>query len=144
MLDILFQSSYQMASKPRIHELDDLRKHNQREDCWIVIHGKVYNVTDFLSEHPGGVEVLLSATERDASEDFEEAGHGKQARELMKKYYIGDIDPNTLPSGRKYNPSPVYHVKKAEQYNPLFIKLILPLLIFAIAAFAAINALKQD
>jgi L-lactate dehydrogenase (cytochrome) len=35
-------------------------KHNKQEDCWVVIHGKVYNLTDFLEAHPGGVGPILA------------------------------------------------------------------------------------
>lgn len=30
--------------------LDELKKHRRRDDVWIAIHGKVYNVTDFLDK----------------------------------------------------------------------------------------------
>ena len=33
---------------------DDLRKHDNRNDCWIAVNSKVYDVTGFLDEHPGG------------------------------------------------------------------------------------------
>jgi len=37
---------------------EEIKKHNKRKDCWVVIRGKVYNVTSFLDEHPGGGEVV--------------------------------------------------------------------------------------
>ncbi|KAH1073049.1 hypothetical protein J1N35_025377 [Gossypium stocksii] len=33
-----------------------------RNDCWLLISGKVYNVTQFLEDHSGEVEVLLAAS----------------------------------------------------------------------------------
>jgi cytochrome b involved in lipid metabolism len=30
------------------------------KDCWLVIEGKVYDVTPFLDEHPGGFDTLVS------------------------------------------------------------------------------------
>lgn len=32
----------------------EVSKHNTREDCWVIIHDKVYDLTNFLPEHPGG------------------------------------------------------------------------------------------
>ena len=42
--------------------LEDCKSHNKEEDCWLVISGKVYDVTEFLDEHPGGFDIVLAAT----------------------------------------------------------------------------------
>ncbi len=39
--------------------MDEVKKHNSQGDCWMVIHGRVFDPTKFLSEHPGGPEVML-------------------------------------------------------------------------------------
>ncbi|KAJ0093401.1 hypothetical protein Patl1_25972 [Pistacia atlantica] len=44
---------------------------------------EVYDVTKFLEDHPGGDEVLLLATGKDATDDFEDVGHSSSAKELM-------------------------------------------------------------
>jgi cytochrome b5 len=51
-----------------------------------------------LDDHPGGAEVMLDVAGGDADEFFEDIGHSKEAREELKKYYIGDfkLDPETL------------------------------------------------
>ncbi|KAG2376903.1 Cytochrome b5 isoform [Vigna angularis] len=54
----------------------------------------VYDVTQYLDDHPGGDDVILAATGKDATEDFEDAGHSKSARELMEQYCIGELDPS--------------------------------------------------
>jgi len=41
------------TSTKTVYSLDDCKKHTSEKDCWLVIHGKVYDVTDFLDEHPG-------------------------------------------------------------------------------------------
>lgn len=37
-----------------------LQEHMSDKDCWLVIEGKVYDVTPFLDEHPGGFDTLVS------------------------------------------------------------------------------------
>lgn len=34
--------------------LSDLSKHNDKSDCWIALHSKIWDITDFIDEHPGG------------------------------------------------------------------------------------------
>lgn len=50
------------AGMMKIFEFDQVLKHDKTEDCWLIIHGKVYDVTPFMEDHPGGSEVLLAAT----------------------------------------------------------------------------------
>jgi cytochrome b5 len=51
----------------------------------------VYDVTKYLDDHPGGAEVMLDVAGQNADEFFEDIGHSKEAREELKKYYIGDF-----------------------------------------------------
>ena len=38
----------------RILDLTELKKHTTETDCYLLYDGKVYDVTEFLDEHPGG------------------------------------------------------------------------------------------
>ncbi|KAF2898836.1 hypothetical protein ILUMI_07341 [Ignelater luminosus] len=78
-----------MATKQYTRE--EVKKHNDNQSTWIVIHNNIYDVTPFLNEHPGGEEVLLEQAGRDGSEAFEDVGHSSDARELMVKYKIGEV-----------------------------------------------------
>ncbi|WOL10054.1 cytochrome b5-like [Canna indica] len=86
-----------MAVDSAIYRFDEVAKHNTAEDLWLIISGKVYDVTQFLTEHPGGRDVLKSASGKDATADFENAGHGPDARELMNKFCIGKFESSSLP-----------------------------------------------
>ena len=52
---------------------------------------KVYDVTSYLDDHPGGAEVLLDVSGQDADEFFEDIGHSKDAREELKKHLVGTL-----------------------------------------------------
>ncbi len=56
----------------------ELAKHNTKEDLWFIIHNKVYDVTKYQTEHPGGIEVLMQLAADDASEMFEATGHSDE------------------------------------------------------------------
>ncbi|XP_019629801.1 PREDICTED: cytochrome b5-like isoform X1 [Branchiostoma belcheri] len=70
---------------------EEVDKHTTGTSAWIVIHDKVYDVTKFLEEHPGGEEVLLEQSGKDGTEAFEDVGHSEDARELMENYLIGEL-----------------------------------------------------
>ncbi|KAJ1378032.1 Cytochrome b5-like heme/steroid binding domain [Sesbania bispinosa] len=93
-----------MGSKSKIFTFDEVAKHNHKKDCWIIVNGKVYDVTPFLEDHPGGDEALLSAAEKDATTDFEDVGHSDSAVEMMEKYFVGEVDSTTLPAKVSSNP----------------------------------------
>nr|CAH7755847.1 unnamed protein product [Callosobruchus chinensis] len=71
--------------------LEEVKKHSDNKSTWVVIHNNVFDVTEFLNEHPGGEEVLLEQAGKDASEAFEDVGHSSDARDLMTKYKIGEL-----------------------------------------------------
>jgi cytochrome b involved in lipid metabolism len=32
---------------------EEITKHDNEKSCWVIIHGKAYDVTEFMPEHPG-------------------------------------------------------------------------------------------
>ncbi|KAI3783854.1 hypothetical protein L1987_42942 [Smallanthus sonchifolius] len=94
-----------MASDQKTIVFDDVAKHNKADDCWLIISGKVYDVTPFIDDHPGGGEVWLRATGKDATIDFGDVGHSDIAKGKMKKYCIGEIDQSTIPVKNSNNTS---------------------------------------
>ncbi|KAL1707114.1 FMN-dependent dehydrogenase-domain-containing protein [Schizophyllum commune] len=51
--------------------LEEVKKHNTRESCWVIIKNKVYDVTNFLNDHPGGAAIILKYAGRDATAAYE-------------------------------------------------------------------------
>ncbi|KAH6661538.1 outer mitochondrial membrane cytochrome B5 [Plectosphaerella plurivora] len=71
-----------------VHEV---ARHNSRDDLYMIIKGKVYNCTDFLSRHPGGEDVLEEVAGTDATEAYMDVGHSEEADKVLARYYIGSI-----------------------------------------------------
>uniref|UniRef100_A0A7N0VLL2 Cytochrome b5 heme-binding domain-containing protein n=1 Tax=Kalanchoe fedtschenkoi TaxID=63787 RepID=A0A7N0VLL2_KALFE len=99
----------------------------------------VYDVTHFLDDHPGGDDPLLQVTGKDASDDFEDVGHSNNAKQVMKEYYIGDVDLSTMPAKTKHQaPVKIQELQQVSTQggNDLFVKLlrfIVPIGLLAIA-----------
>jgi len=68
---------------------EEIKAHTSKDSLWILLHGKVYDVTKFLDEHPGGDEVILAEKGTDATEAFEDVGHSDEARALLPPMLIG-------------------------------------------------------
>merc|ERR1719230_1869805 len=52
------------------YTLAEVAKHTTKGDCWVVVAGQVLNVTNFLSQHPGGELAILTFAGKDATEEF--------------------------------------------------------------------------
>lgn len=68
---------------------DDVAKHNTKEDAWIVVKDKVYDVTEFGKSHPGG-RVIFEFAGRDATDVFS-AFHSPHAWSLLRKHVVGQL-----------------------------------------------------
>ncbi len=81
---------------------DEVKVHNSKDDCWTIISGKVYDITEYIPNHPGGDEILRACgddgtqlfTER-TDDDGEAVGsgtpHSPTAESLLADFYIGDL-----------------------------------------------------
>ena len=89
-------------SRPRI-TAEELRMLNTPNNAAIAYRGKVYDVTGFLSKHPGGREQLLLAAGRDVTYFFD-SYHSKETRKLVarKCMYIGEME-ESVSSPPKYS-----------------------------------------
>merc|ERR1719345_452767 len=52
------------------YTMEDVAKHNSKASCWVVLDGKVLDVTSFLADHPGGELAILTFAGKDATEEF--------------------------------------------------------------------------
>ncbi|KAG1941470.1 cytochrome b5 [Pimephales promelas] len=78
----------------KYYRLSEVEERNSFKSTWIIIHNKVYDVTKFLEEHPGGEEVLREQAGGDATESFEDVGHSSDAREMASSMLIGELHPD--------------------------------------------------
>jgi cytochrome b involved in lipid metabolism len=77
------------------YTLADISSHNSASSCWMAIEGKVYDVTSYIPRHPGG-DAILQGCGKDATAMFNQrpgsgTPHSNRARQMLVKYYIGDL-----------------------------------------------------
>ena len=79
------QAGYTMA---------DVKKANTRAKCWSAIDGNVYDLTAWISAHPGGASAITFLCGIDGSNAFK-AQHENQSRPAMNltKYLLGPLTP---------------------------------------------------
>ncbi|KAG4379940.1 hypothetical protein GLYMA_16G078300v4 [Glycine max] len=63
------QASLNDNKASKSYSKTEISLHNKRTDCWIIIKNKVYDVTSYVEEHPGGDAILAHAGD-DSTEGF--------------------------------------------------------------------------
>jgi len=70
----------------------EVAKHNSQQDCWAVIDGGVYDLTTWISRHPGGPDKIIPLCGTDATSKFH-GQHDDQARpnEQLATFKVGTL-----------------------------------------------------
>uniref|UniRef100_A0A0C9Q8R9 Cytochrome b5 n=1 Tax=Fopius arisanus TaxID=64838 RepID=A0A0C9Q8R9_9HYME len=87
-----------------LYSADEVARHNNENDIWLIMNGGVYDVTKFLKEHPGGEEVLLTLAGQDGTTCFDDIGHTTEAIQLRETLKIGEVGGDGVTSTE--NPGP--------------------------------------
>ncbi len=72
------------------YSLSEVAQHNNQNDCWMAIGGKVYDITSFIGSHPGGERAILSGCGKDATNAFD-SRHSQAAFDLLPQFFIGNL-----------------------------------------------------
>lgn len=80
--------------------IQEVRKHNTRDDCWMVLRGTVFNVTEYLRYHPGGADELMRGAGDDATSLFNETHKWVNFQHLLKSCVVGALvkEPRSRPA----------------------------------------------
>ena len=84
-----------MSKRIRIYTAEDVAAHKTRNSCWVSRNGKVYDVTGFLADHPGGDDLILDYAGKDIANimvDKDSHDHSESAYEMLDEYVIGRLN----------------------------------------------------
>lgn len=81
-----------LESRIAVRSWAEVTAANARGACWLVIDGMVLDVTDWLSEHPGGSSIIpAQALDLDCGRFFEVYHASRESFLYLKEFYIGEV-----------------------------------------------------
>jgi len=92
-----------LKSSGVILNMTEISKHNNANDCWMLINNKVYEITSYFGKHPGGSRTMASTCGTDATAAYStkdpsaqssssRIAHSSNAQNLLSEYYLGDFN----------------------------------------------------
>lgn len=77
------------------YTMEEVAKHNKKDDLWVVVKGVVLDLTNWLDEHPGGPQALMNFMGRDATEEFEMLHDDEVIPKYAPEQVIGRVKGQT-------------------------------------------------
>ncbi len=76
------------------YSMSEVAAHADNSDCWTTIENRVYDLTDYVSKHPGGSKAILSICGEDGTSSFNSmpAGVMAAARLALTPYKVGNLE----------------------------------------------------
>ena len=95
-------------------DLSEIAKHDTSTDCWILISGKVYNITSYFGKHPGGSSTMIATCGKDATAAYKtkdpyaatsgsRTAHSAGAVSLLDQYFVGNLNQKISPTSSNSN-----------------------------------------
>lgn len=72
----------------------EVAEHNSDKSCWVIIDGKIYDITDFVEDHPGGPELILEYGGKDVKDILKDPTshtHSESAYEILDEGLVGFV-----------------------------------------------------
>jgi len=80
-------------NKRNFYTMCQVRRHNHSDSAWLLVGNNIYDVTSYLSIHPGGKRSILKMCGgvKDCKEDMK--FHSQKAQRIWKEHFIGYLKP---------------------------------------------------
>lgn len=82
----------QNSGASQSYAIAQVTSHDTPSNCWTAVNGNVYDLTQWISQHPGGDQSIMSMCGIDASDAFNQQ-HGGQRRpeRMLDSFRIGTL-----------------------------------------------------
>jgi len=71
-------------------------KHCTRDDAWVIIDERVYDVTRFIDKHPGGVGPIVNLAGKDCTDVFANYHAARIYKQMLPAFLIGEMAPGEI------------------------------------------------
>lgn len=84
------------AGGVKVLSLAEVARHASAQDCWMAIHGQVYDLSTYLPEHPSKPEIILPWCGKEATEAYQTKlkgrSHSARADQALANYLVGALE----------------------------------------------------
>ncbi|KAI9295526.1 hypothetical protein K502DRAFT_315692 [Neoconidiobolus thromboides FSU 785] len=98
--------------------LEEISKHNSATDCWCIIYDKVYDLTQFLGEHPGGKNIILKYAGKDATKAFDPI----HPKDIIQRLLPPEVEMGTYGSNNASTTHPSNKYEEPHHYDTVVVK----------------------
>ena len=82
--------NYPQVPLPRF-TMAQVAAHNTRDDCWIILDNRAYDITRFIGRHPGGVGPIVNMAGKDATDVFANYHAARVYKNMLPQYLVGEV-----------------------------------------------------
>ena len=74
------------------YTLSEVAAHATKSDCYSAIRGSVYNLTSWISQHPGGAKAIEGLCDKDGTDAFvKQHGGMEKQEETLAGFKVGEM-----------------------------------------------------
>ena len=82
---------------PPTFTAEEVARHDHVDDCWLIIRGRVYDVTEYIPRHPAPLRTITDYCGGESTEAFEtkehlERDHRRSSYRLLENYFVGVLE----------------------------------------------------
>merc|ERR1712048_1432298 len=79
------------------YTMAEVAKRNTQEELWIIVDGRVYDLTRFVDRHPGGFLPIMDMAGKDCTDVFANYHAARVYKHMLPPYLVGEVSDLTVP-----------------------------------------------